>query len=173
MSEVKRFRVCHPDHFQHDLVLASDFDAVVKERDDLKAKIDLPCGSCHPCTNWSAEVERRRAEKAEAELDALKATVERVKALREDYFMEVEHNRYRSWAQVVREFDAALAPQGEGKCALCETQAMHRWGTGCVDRRGTTGFDGQGRRYIDKDGTSGQWYSSWDRRKRTRRGGRG
>ncbi|MDG4791888.1 hypothetical protein O7626_39430 [Micromonospora sp. WMMD1102] len=33
--------------------------ALVAELRALRAKLDLPCGSCHPCTEWSAETWRR------------------------------------------------------------------------------------------------------------------
>lgn len=34
-------------------------EAAEAERDALAAQLDLPCGSCHPCMNWSAEALRR------------------------------------------------------------------------------------------------------------------
>jgi hypothetical protein len=67
---------------------------------ELERKLALPCGSCHPCNNWANETwvragkrlphvyewdeAKSRAESAEAEVTALRATVERVRALCDD-----------------------------------------------------------------------------------------
>jgi len=119
------------------------------------------------------ESKEARAEKAEAERDALKATVERqIKALQ---CVDAYNNERRGLCDSCHSvIDAALAPQGEGKPTLYFVRHGHD-GPISMDReqRGTTGFDGRGRRAGEDLGGYFMCYQPWDRRMSTRRGGRG
>lgn len=180
-----------------------DYDAVVKERDDLDHRL---AEAHHHALNC-----QRRAEKAEAERDALKARCERQTETLDSQAKMLVDDRYKHTqiyvrnTELVKEVDAlkatvervrevltrpgnrgtvgvgdvyfALAPQGEGKaddwkpCCLPHPHHVH-----CChpERRGTTGFDGRGRRESsDREPNWQGHYNTWDRRKSTRRGGRG
>ena len=60
------------------------------------------------------------------------------------------------------------------ECAICQgVMKDHTHGYGeCVERRGTTGHDARGRRHEDTHNCVRYTPLTWDRRKRTRRGGR-
>jgi len=180
-------------------VAASAYDAVVKERDEALRRASFS-GSSDEQVYQARHDERvmreayrdagNRLVKVEKERDALKATVEAAKVIRDwaDEAVGVDKDgrlvaQYdecgdpEGWPTRLRDaitaFDAALAPQGEGCCTLnCVTKGIHS-GTKCrANQRGTTGFDGRGRRSADLSNVD--WCpASLDRRKSTRRGGRG
>ena len=136
---------------------------MVKERDDLRAYA-AQCSLNADNANISLQCACDELATMQAERDALKATVERVRRL-----LDGMHASCSQWRF---DLERALAPQGEVTCALCDTQAMHRWGTGCTDRRGTTSFNGRGRREREDRHLTYEYWSN-DRRRRTRRGGGG
>src|SRR5690606_23822309 len=66
--------ICPLDQAEYDRTLLLD------EVDRLKAKLDAPCGSCHPCTNYADETWRAAGRQPPhvIEWDDLKAETERL-----------------------------------------------------------------------------------------------
>jgi hypothetical protein len=176
-----------------EVVRAEDYDEMVrvldermaicvKERDDLRlyaSQCSLNADNANTSLNCACE----ELKAMRAERDALKATVERVRVLPRDWkayagrgksvLRETAIEAYRLAAN---RLDRALAPQGEEvpdywkPCCLPYPHHVH-----CCrpERRGTTGHDAKGRRHEDQPNVPKQGYGLWDRRQRTRRGGRG
>jgi len=168
-DNVNRWRIpkilypCYgPENETAEVVPAAAYDAVVKERDQAH-------GVAQAC--------ERRAEKAEAERDALKATVERVR----DHIAKVSsanqvarptgpraEGYLDGESRLVREIQAALEPQGEKFTRKNHGDFIPTH----PNQRGTTGFDARGRRQREDRNLPYEYWSN-DRRRRTRRGGRG
>jgi len=128
-------------------------------------------------------IQRTRAERAEAERDALSATVDLLKRDRAQLqgWLDTTKRDVRVANAEIDRLRYALALQGEGKAGV--PAACHDWcvlrgadhtATGCKwNTRGITGFDARGRRKDDPH-PNPERYHEWDRRSnRTRRGGRG
>lgn len=86
------------------LSLLDRLAAVEAERDELGAKLEMPCGSCHACTNWADETWRRAGRKPptvsdyEATLagrDQALQALQRTQAAIEQLRMDV--TLHRSW----------------------------------------------------------------------------
>lgn len=88
---------------------------VERERDEARAKLDLPCGSCHPCTQWAAETWKREWESGNrrlphvSEWDSLNDRAERAEA-KVRAVEELLHERQ----QVHGWFDAAYPAENLG-----------------------------------------------------------
>jgi hypothetical protein len=160
LQDAIRFR----DHWYDEWLKDQNVKEMLKaERDALKVE----CAEAHA----AARNNSNRLMSATQENAALKATVERVKALSNEWWKT-------GGKAVANSIAAALAPQGEGKakdwkpCCLSYPHHVH-----CChpERRGTTGFDGRGRRHDDDETLWARGkYADWDRRSnRTRRGGGG
>ena len=97
MSDTERNRmiavireVADDAHLITDALIAAGFGDVTK----LRAKLDLPCGSCHPCTQWANQtwVNAKRNlphvyqwDELRVERDALAAQVAAATALLRNY----------------------------------------------------------------------------------------
>jgi len=158
-DNVKRWTISTNGSDPVELVRGDVFDAVVKEREEAQERVSIIGKMLQDETNLRLS--------AEAERDALKATVERVRQV--CLAMPEAESLRKYWqAQVA----AALAPQVKGKASDRYTRQTTYGYCQHENERGATGFDARGRRYNDTDAVA-SFVNGWDRRKRTRRGGRG
>jgi hypothetical protein len=137
-----------------------------KDEADRRAVLDAHAKVVEDLLNRDNDLALMRAER-----DALKATVERVRALKRvdfDKGGDPYHSDCGLWIDY-EDLDRALAdPVSETFTRLNSYGVPYE----SRNRRGLTGHDARGRRHEDTHNCVRYTPLTWDRRKRTRRGGR-
>jgi hypothetical protein len=85
------------------------------ERDRLKTKLDLPCGSCHPCENWAPQTWRNAGRRIPhvIEWDDLAAEAENADELAETIqLMTAELATSQAWLRALSNADAERTANG-------------------------------------------------------------